>query len=134
MINDILSIEYDAELRMAFLKIGDLRPDTAAFSLADGFGPNDVREALLATGSVRPDGDFYRLIQFIRAEHLSEILSEMLAQFDAPSVPREELLEVQAAVEDYQSGIGSSCGIPLMALAWLDVMVRPMRFGLRLSS
>jgi hypothetical protein len=124
MINDILSIEYDPEIRMAFLKIGDVRPDRAAFSLPDGFGPDEVRELLLATGLVRADGEFYRLVQFIRAEHLSEILSEMLAQFDSPGVPCEELLEVQAAVEDYQSGIGSSSDIPLIALAWLDVMVR----------
>jgi hypothetical protein len=117
LINDILSIEYDAELRMAFLKIGDLRPDTGALSLPDGFGPDEVHEALLATGRLRTDGESYRLVEFTRAEHLSEILSEMLAQFDAPGVPREELLDVQAAVEDYQSGIGSSCEIPLMALA-----------------
>jgi DNA polymerase-3 subunit delta len=55
MNNDILSIEFD-DFRMAFLTIGDVRPDTAAFFVPDGFGPDELREALLA-------GDVPRLMR-----------------------------------------------------------------------
>src|SRR5688572_18321195 len=104
MINDELTIEFDARLRLARLRIGGNRSDVAAVVLPHGFELHDIREALLATNYVREAGDVFRLAEHVRAEHLSEMVSAMLAQFDSPGVPGDALLQLQIIVDDYQSG------------------------------
>lgn len=124
MINDELTIEFDARLHLARLRIGGNRPDVAAVVLPHGFELEDIREALLASNYVRESGETFRLAEHVGAEYLSEMVSAMLAQFDSPGVPGDSLLQLQTIVDDYQSGTGSSVDVPWMAIAWLDFVVR----------
>ena len=124
MINDIVTVELDDRLRVVVLKVGDYSPAAGAFLLPKGFGIAEVREALLASGQVRAEGDSIRLVEFIGAELLAELISSMLSRFDSPGIPGDELLEVRSILQDFQSGFDSTVEIPLMAIAWLDVTVR----------
>lgn len=124
MINDELTIEFDARLHLARLRIGGHRSDMATVIPPHGFELEDIRAALLATNYVRESGGTFRLAEHISAEHLSEMVSAMLGQFDAPGVPGNALLQLQAIVDDYKSGTGSNVEIPWMAIAWLDFVVR----------
>lgn len=124
MINDIVTVELDDRLRVVVLKVGDSTPDTGAFLMREGFEISDVRAALLASGLVRAEGESFRLAEFIGAERLADLVSSMLSRFDSPEVPGEALLEVHSMLQVFLSGSDSTVEIPLMATAWLDVIVR----------
>jgi len=124
MLADKLTLMYDAPFRLAVLQLASVPPQQGSLLLREGFSIEFLREALLATGWVRSDGDQFRLTSHVRTEFLCDVLSDMLNLFDAPDQPSRELRDVAAAVANYQIELGSAIDVPLLALAWLDAMVR----------
>jgi hypothetical protein len=124
MINDELLIDFEESTQLARLANGSNKADKGLIIVPSGFTLTDLHEALLATGYVRDIGNSLRLGDLISADQLADMVSGMLGLFAAPGVPTNGLLEVQTAVEDFQSGVESNASIPLMAIAWLDYIVR----------
>ena len=95
--------------------------------LREGFGLDDVREAITATGWVQQDGDELRFTSAgdsLCGRTISDVLEDIFGYFNAPGNPTDELREVQSAVTEYEAMRESKLDIPLYAYAWLDMTVR----------
>src|SRR5688500_9309998 len=108
MSKETVTIECDDRHQLVLLTMRNVAADKAASTLPQGYEHEDVSDALLATGHIRQSGETLYLCEFIRAEFLSEMLAAMLSQFDAPGIPTEALLDVQASMQDFLSGAGAS--------------------------
>lgn len=125
MLGDALRLEYEDDQHIVWLMIASEATETKdPLRLRSGFSPVDVCEALSAAGFIEPRGADWILTTDSRCETMRDVAQQMLEYFDAPGVPRNELLEVQAAVSQYTMVPESGVEIPLMACAWLDVIVR----------
>jgi hypothetical protein len=93
--------------------------------LREGFGIDDVCQAVLATGWVRQlEGGELRLTSDIRCETLRDMVEAVFGYFIEPGVPGIQLREIQSAVSEYDSVFALRRVIPLYAFAWLDVILR----------
>jgi hypothetical protein len=124
MQGDRLDLISRDENNVAWLFIDSPHRQLEPVWLHNGFALEDVREALLATGWVREDGNELRQTNDLRCVTISDHLQAMLGYFTAPGVPGRELLELQRKVEQSALFQRQQPNIPAYAYAWLDVMVR----------
>ncbi len=124
MLDDKLTLIYDEPYRLAVLQLASAPAQQGSLLLREGFPLEFLREAILATGWVRADGQQFRLTSQVRVEFLCDVLADMLQLFDTPDQPSRELREVAAAVAEYQVEVGAAIAIPTLAFAWLDAIVR----------
>jgi hypothetical protein len=124
MLDDKLTLIYDEPFRLAVLQLASAPSQQGSLLLRAGFSVEFLREAILATGWVRADGEHFRLTSQVRIEFLCDVLADMLQLFDTPDEPSRELRDIEMAVAAYQREVGSAIAIPLLALAWLDAIVR----------
>lgn len=122
-----LQLQYDQDDHAVWLvvsRVGAGRPDQELLRLREGFGLEQVRQALLATGWVHQHDDDLWLKYGLDLAVVQDVAQRMLDYFETPAEPRSMLLEVQAAVEAYDAVQQDEVHIPLIAYAWLDIMVR----------
>ena len=122
-----LQLQYDQDDHAVWLvvnRVGAGRPEQELLRLREGFGLEQVRQALLATGWVHQHGDDQWLKYGLDLGVVQDVAQRMLDYFETPAEPRSVLLEVQAAVEAYDVVQQSDITIPLIAYAWLDIMIR----------
>ena len=124
MLDDKLTLIYDESFRLAVFQLAAVPQQQGSLLLREGFSVEFLREAILATGWVRPEGDNFRLTSQVRIEFLCDVVADMLQLFDKPDEPGRELREIEVAVAAYQVSVGSTVNIPVLALAWLDAIVR----------
>jgi hypothetical protein len=125
MRGDPLKLEQDPDEPVVWLVAGSPAcggQDRGQVQLRDGFEVQQVRAALLATDSVDEQQGTLRLTEPTSCAALAELAERMLDYFETPTQPRPRLQEVQSAVEQQTSRPGDA--MPLMALAWLDIIVR----------
>jgi hypothetical protein len=91
--------------------------------LREGFSVRDVYAAIEATGWAQRHGDAWQMLVDIRCELLRNVVEEMFTYFQASDLPTPELLTVQSGLAAYCMD-GAMDAVPLLACAWLDVMVR----------
>jgi len=91
---------------------------------SNGFDLRQLRDALLATGSVHDREGCLVPQRDVTALALSKFVSEMFEYFLTPDVPGPELRVVRVAVDAYDEASHYENQIPMFAYAWLDIMVR----------
>ena len=126
MIGDKLTLDYKPDEGIVWLIVTSTSglQHKELILLRNGFGPEDIREAVIATGWVEPVGGELQLTSDISCESLRDVVEAMLGYFVEPGVPGIELREIMSAVSEFDSVHELRRAISLYAYAWLDVMVR----------
>ncbi len=124
MLDDKLTISYDAQFQLACLRLDSTPPQQCSLLLREGFSLADLHTAIVATGWARVEDQHYRLDCNVRVDFLVDVLGNMLNLFEAPQQPSLQLQVVRTALAEHQNSFCSDIAIPDWALAWLDVIVR----------
>lgn len=128
MLRTPLKIEFDEQNGWVWFvdNAGEHSQDKHGFALPRGFGLADVRDAALATPWADEVAGALTLESAVTAKRLRDVVRQMLDYFDAPHAPREELIEVIAAVDEYFDVKDARVEFPLWAYALLDVQLREL--------
>lgn len=126
MIGDKLTFDYDSDEHTVWLIVTSASgvQQKELILLRDGFGVDDVSEAVMATGWIGQVGDEMQLVQDISCASLRDVVDAMLGYFVQSGVPGIELKEIQSAVSEYDSVHELRGVLSPYAFAWLDIMVR----------
>jgi hypothetical protein len=126
MVQDRIFIEYDEGTGW----VGIRKESRSGLSELDGFqlppefSPQDVRESLLATGSVTESTEGLVIVHQTSCQTLRQTVTEMLPYFQAAGQPTKQLLQIKRVVDEFLMARGFSLAVSLWTYAWLDLMVR----------